>query len=79
METQLDFPLFVTFICSKSLIAVLVVHVNMFQVVDVKTDTKLKSPDSSFSGTTFECYSILLLAYYTSVIWAVRWMLDVIY
>ena len=45
--------------------AALVQHVNMFQVLDVKLDTKLKSPDSSFTCITLECYSILLLAYYT--------------
>ena len=42
--------------------AALVELVNIFQVLDVKLDAKLKSPDSS----TLECYSILLLPYHTS-------------
>ena len=42
-------------------------HVNMFQVLVVKLDTKLKSPDSSFTCITLECYSILLLAHYSVI------------
>ena len=38
----------------------------MFQVLDVKLGTNLKSPDSSFTCTTLGCYSVLLLACYTA-------------
>ena len=55
------------FLYSKWTMAALVQHVNTFQVLHVKLDTKLKSPDTSFTCITLECCSILLLAYYTVI------------
>ena len=41
-ETQINFIVLNMFICSKSTMTALVQHVNMFQVLNMKLDTKLK-------------------------------------
>ena len=57
MGTQINFVGFNIFICSKSIMSLLLDYVNMLQVLDVKLDIKLKLPDSSITCITLECYS----------------------